>query len=157
MFSAFSISLIRFDILESKAFIADRKIVSKLLIKDSFKKITEVDNHIAIAGAGVMSDGRRRDLELESKRSVSSLQDAASLVQRLKAVGGDGFAIDQPQPRLAPLEEHDDESVSPQASTMSYLKSFGEAITSPMKYFGGNHGRKKTRWQSTGFLVEVRA
>lgn len=86
----------------------------------------------------VMGDGRRIDLELESKRSVSSLQDAASLVQRLKAVGGDGFAIDQPQPMLAPLEEHDDESVSTQASTMSYLKSFGEAITSPIKYFGGS-------------------
>lgn len=87
----------------------------------------------------VMSDGRRIDLELESKRSVSSLQDAASLVQRLKAVGGDGFVIDQPQPMLAPLEEHDDESVSTQASTMSYLKSFGDAITSPMKYFGGSN------------------
>ncbi|KAL7457430.1 hypothetical protein ACHAWC_008998 [Mediolabrus comicus] len=86
----------------------------------------------------VMGDGRRIDLELESKRSVSSLQDAASLVQRLKAVGGDGFAIDQPQPMLAPLEEHDDESVSTQASTMSYLKSFGDAITSPIKYFGGS-------------------
>ncbi|NCC71494.1 archaeal proteasome endopeptidase complex subunit alpha, partial [bacterium] len=40
-------------------FIADRKIKSKLLVKESFKKIFEVDNHIAISGSGVMSDGRR--------------------------------------------------------------------------------------------------
>lgn len=40
-------------------FIGDRKINSKLLVKDSFKKIFEVDNHIVIGGAGVMSDGRR--------------------------------------------------------------------------------------------------
>ena len=40
-------------------FVGDRKIKSKLLIKDSFKKVFEIDNHIAIAGAGVMSDGRR--------------------------------------------------------------------------------------------------
>lgn len=40
-------------------FIGDRKIISKLLVKESFKKVFEVDNHIVIAGAGVMSDGRR--------------------------------------------------------------------------------------------------
>lgn len=40
-------------------FIGDRKIKSKLLVKDSFKKIFEIDNHLAVAGAGVMSDGRR--------------------------------------------------------------------------------------------------
>lgn len=44
---------------EGIVFIADRKIKSKLLVKDSFRKIFEVDNHITIAGAGVMSDGRR--------------------------------------------------------------------------------------------------
>lgn len=44
---------------EGIVFIADRKIKSKLLVKDSFKKIQEVDNHIAISGSGVMSDGRR--------------------------------------------------------------------------------------------------
>ena len=40
-------------------FIGDRKIKSKLLVKDSFKKIFEVDNHIIVGGSGVMSDGRR--------------------------------------------------------------------------------------------------
>lgn len=44
---------------EGIVFIGDRKIKSKLLVKESFKKIFTVDNHIAIAGAGVMSDGRR--------------------------------------------------------------------------------------------------
>ncbi|MCA9459199.1 MAG: archaeal proteasome endopeptidase complex subunit alpha [Nanoarchaeota archaeon] len=44
---------------EGIVFIGDRKIKSKLLVKDSFKKIFEVDNHLAISGAGVMSDGRR--------------------------------------------------------------------------------------------------
>lgn len=44
---------------EGIVFIGDRKIKSKLLVKESFKKIFIVDNHIAVAGAGVMSDGRR--------------------------------------------------------------------------------------------------
>lgn len=44
---------------EGIVFIGDRKIKTKLLIKDSFKKVFEVDNHIAIAGAGLMGDGRR--------------------------------------------------------------------------------------------------
>jgi len=44
---------------EGIVFIGDRKIKSRLLVKDSFKKIFEVDNHITIAGSGVMSDGRR--------------------------------------------------------------------------------------------------
>jgi proteasome alpha subunit len=44
---------------EGIVFLADRKIKSKLLVKDSFRKITEVDSHVAITGSGVMSDGRR--------------------------------------------------------------------------------------------------
>lgn len=44
---------------EGIVFIADRKIKSKLLVKDSFKKIFTVDDHIAVSGSGVMSDGRR--------------------------------------------------------------------------------------------------
>ena len=91
-----------------------------------------------IAKVDLKSDGRRVDLELESKRSVSALQDAASLVQRLRAVGGEGFAIDQPQPMLTPLDEQDNESVTSHASTKSYLKSFGDAISSPIRYLGGS-------------------
>ncbi len=44
---------------EGIVFLGDRKIKSKLLVKESFKKVFEIDSHIAIAGAGVMSDGRR--------------------------------------------------------------------------------------------------
>lgn len=90
------------------------------------------------ANVDLKSDGRRIDLELESKRSVSALQDAASLVQMLKAVGGEGFAIDQPQPMLTPLDEQDNGSVTSHTSTKSYLKSFGDAITSPIRYFSGS-------------------
>jgi len=90
------------------------------------------------AHVDLKSDGRRIDLEFESKRSVSALQDAASLVQRLKAVGGEGFAIDQPQPMLTSLDEQDNESVTSHASTKSYLKSFGDAITSPIRYLSGS-------------------
>lgn len=44
---------------EGVLFIGDRKIKSKLLVKDSLKKVFEVDNHILVSGSGVMSDGRR--------------------------------------------------------------------------------------------------
>ena len=44
---------------EGIVFIGDRKITSKLLVKESLKKVFEIDEHIAIAGAGAMSDGRR--------------------------------------------------------------------------------------------------
>ena len=67
---------------------------------------------------------------VESKRGLQMSIEASALVQRIKAVGGSGFAIN-PQPM------HDDASVSSHASTKSYLKSFGDAITSPIRYFGG--------------------
>ena len=44
---------------EGVVFIGDRKIASKLLISNSFKKVFEVDSHILVSGSGVMSDGRR--------------------------------------------------------------------------------------------------
>ncbi len=44
---------------EGIVFIGDRKIKSKLLIKESFRKVFEIDEHIITTGAGVMSDGRR--------------------------------------------------------------------------------------------------
>ena len=40
-------------------YIVDRRLKSKLLVKNSLKKVISVDNHIIISGAGVMSDGRR--------------------------------------------------------------------------------------------------
>lgn len=69
---------------------------------------------------------------MESKRSLQMSIEASALVQRIKAVGGFGFAIN-PQP----ITDGDDTaSVSSFASTKSYLKSFGDAITSPIRYFG---------------------
>ncbi len=44
---------------EGVVFIGDRKVKSKLLVKDSFKKVFEIDDHIAVTGSGAMSDGRR--------------------------------------------------------------------------------------------------
>ena len=44
---------------EGVVLIGDRKIKSKLLVKDSFKKVFEIDDHIGVTGAGAMSDGRR--------------------------------------------------------------------------------------------------
>jgi proteasome alpha subunit len=44
---------------EGIVYVADRKLKSKLLVKNSLKKIISVDNHIIISGSGVMSDGRR--------------------------------------------------------------------------------------------------
>ena len=40
-------------------FMGDRKITSKLLVKDSLKKVFQIDDHLAVTGAGAMSDGRR--------------------------------------------------------------------------------------------------
>ncbi len=44
---------------DSIIFIGDRKITSKLLVKESLKKVFKCDNHIALTGSGAMSDGRR--------------------------------------------------------------------------------------------------
>lgn len=52
-------SVIGFVTSEGLVFIADRRIKSKLLVKESFRKIFEIDSNILIAGSGIMSDGRR--------------------------------------------------------------------------------------------------
>ena len=44
---------------EGVVFIGDRKITSKLLVKESLKKVFQIEDHIAVTGAGAMSDGRR--------------------------------------------------------------------------------------------------
>ena len=77
---------------------------------------------------------------LESKRSLKALQEASALVQRIKAVGGSGFAIDPPPlPMLHSDGGGDTASVTSRTSTKSYFKSFGDAITSPIRYFGGSN------------------
>lgn len=80
---------------------------------------------------GVGSKTRPADPLLESKRNLKGLQEAAALVQRIKS--GSGFAIDPPVPG-----EGDAATVSSHTSTKSYFKSFGDAITSPVRYFGGS-------------------
>lgn len=44
---------------EGVVFMGDRKITSKLLVKESLKKVFQIEDHIAVTGAGAMSDGRR--------------------------------------------------------------------------------------------------
>jgi len=85
---------------EGIIFIGDRKIASKLLVKDAFKKVFEVDNHLLIAGAGVMSDGRRlieqaqlvaqeHKVKFQSPMDVISLvKDVANIQQYYSQSGG---------------------------------------------------------------------
>jgi hypothetical protein len=80
-------------------------------------------------------DEGKVDYLLESLQSLKSLQEAASLVQKIKSLGGTGFAIDHPQP----MREGNSASGSHSSSTKSYLKSFGDAMTSPIRFFGGNN------------------
>jgi hypothetical protein len=85
-------------------------------------------------GVSDQHDHSQKGLLLESKRSLRSLQEAAALVQRIKAVGS-GFAIDPPHP----MQVGDAASVSPNLGNRSYLKSFGDVISSPIRYFAGRH------------------
>jgi proteasome alpha subunit len=81
-------------------FVADRKIKSKLLVRDSFRKIFEVDKTITITGSGVMSDGRRlieqaqeyakkHQVQFENQVDVISLvKDIANIQQYYSQSGG---------------------------------------------------------------------
>lgn len=81
-------------------FIGDRKIASKLLVKDSFKKVFEIDTHILIAGSGVMSDGRRlieqaqviaqeNSVKMQEPIDILSLvKDIANIQQYYSQAGG---------------------------------------------------------------------
>lgn len=109
------------------------------------------------------------DVEAESEKSLQALQEAAALVQRIKAEGGEGFAIDQPPPMLGPLDEVDGDtaSVFSHTSTKSYLRYFGDAITSPIRYFGSptpyahtpspyqGSSKSKTRQSSQATVIEL--
>ena len=81
------------------------------------------------------ANGNKVDPLIESKRSLKALQEASALVQRIKAVGGSGFAIDPPR-----MHEGDAATVSSHTSTKSYFKSFSDAVVSPMRYLGGGSG-----------------
>ena len=87
--------------------------------------------------------GKRIDSELESECSLKALREAAALVQRIKVVGADGFAVDLPSPMIDTLENTRESmstiSQSNQSTeTKSYFKSFSDALVSPVKYFSGN-------------------
>ena len=71
---------------------------------------------------------------LESKHSLKALVEASALVQRIKTVGGSGFSID---PQCCHHERDADFSVTSHTSSKSYLRSFGDAITSPVRYLSG--------------------
>jgi proteasome alpha subunit len=73
---------------EGLVFIGDRKIKSKLLVKESFKKVFEVDNHILIAGSGVMSDGRRliEQSQINAQEHKVKFQNPIDVLQLVKDV-----------------------------------------------------------------------
>ena len=85
---------------EGVIFIGDRKITSKLLIKNSFKKVFEIDENIAISGAGAMSDGRRLIEESQNIAqkhkvnyqnpidTISLVKDIANIQQHFSQSGG---------------------------------------------------------------------
>ncbi|KAL7546864.1 hypothetical protein ACHAWF_010186 [Thalassiosira exigua] len=81
---------------------------------------------------------------LEGKRNLAALKEASALVQRIKAVGGKGFAIDPPQSN----HDGDAPTVASHSSTKSYLKSFGDAITSPIRYLSGSDGATPSKTSS---------
>ncbi len=73
---------------DSIVFIGDRKIKSKLLVKESFRKIFEVDTHIAVSGAGVMSDGRRliEQAQLEAQEHRVKFQNKIDVLSLVKQI-----------------------------------------------------------------------
>ena len=107
---------------------------------EAFDMITPLD--LDTKGEKVTSESRKQNDSgakvkatnplMESKKSLQGLIEASALVQKIKAVGGNGFAIN-PQPTGG----DDEASVSSYASTKSYLKSFTDTVTSPIRYFGG--------------------
>jgi len=73
---------------EGLIFIGDRKIKSKLLVKNSFKKIFEIDEHIIVAGSGVMSDGRRliEQAQMISQEHRVKFQNEIDLISLIKDI-----------------------------------------------------------------------
>jgi proteasome alpha subunit len=81
-------------------FLCERKIKSKLLIKENFRKIFEIDSKIFVCGSGVMSDGRRlieqaQDYAKENRVKfeeqidiISVVKDIANIQQYYSQSGG---------------------------------------------------------------------
>ena len=109
---------------ESEAF----DMITPLDLDTNGEKVTGISRKQNDSGAKVKATNPL----MESKKSLQGLIEASALVQRIKAVGGNGFAIN-PQPTGG----DDEASVSSYSSTKSYLKSFTDTVTSPIRYFGG--------------------
>jgi proteasome alpha subunit len=73
---------------EGVVFIGDRKISSKLLVKDSYKKVFEIDSHIGVTGAGAMSDGRRLIEEAQNiaQKHRTTYHDAMDILPLVKDI-----------------------------------------------------------------------
>jgi len=73
---------------EGLVYIGDRKIKSKLLVKNSFKKVFEIDEHIIVAGSGVMSDGRRliEQAQMISQEHRVKYQNEIDLISLIKDI-----------------------------------------------------------------------
>lgn len=73
---------------EGIVFVGDRKITSKLLIKESFRKIAEADTHVLLGGAGVMSDGRRliEQAQIISQEHKANYQNPIDIISLVKDV-----------------------------------------------------------------------
>lgn len=116
---------------EGLVFIGDRKIKSKLLVKDSFKKVFEVDNHILIAGSGVMSDGRRliEQSQITSQEHKVKFQNPIDVLQLVKDI--------------ANIQQH--------YSQMGGLRPFGVSLL-----VGGVEDRESKLWQTTPSGIYMR-
>ncbi len=73
---------------EGVVLIAYRKLISKLLVIDSFKKIFEVDSHILVTGSGVMSDGRRliEESQLIAQKNMVEMQEPIDMLSLIKDI-----------------------------------------------------------------------
>ena len=73
---------------EGLIYLADRKLISNLLVKAQFKKIVQVDDHLIISGSGVMSDGRRliEQAQLDSSEHKLKFQSPIDILALVKDI-----------------------------------------------------------------------
>ncbi|MFW6286051.1 MAG: archaeal proteasome endopeptidase complex subunit alpha [Nanoarchaeota archaeon] len=116
---------------EGLVFIGDRKIQSKLLVKESFKKVFEVDSHILIAGSGVMSDGRRliEQSQMTSQEHKVKFQNPIDVLHLVKDISN--------------IQQH--------YSQMGGLRPFGVSLL-----IGGIEDDEPKLWQTTPSGIYMR-
>lgn len=117
---------------EGLVFIADRKIKSKLIVKESFKKVFEIDNHIYVAGSGVMSDGRRliEQAQVTAQEHKAKFQNPIDLISLVKDIA----------------------NIKQYYSQSGGLRPFGVALL-----IGGVENNKPKLYKTTpsGFYIEI--